>query len=277
MLKNGNQSIPKHALKCKVSVFYMLKTKKGVSGHIEMIISFLIFLAFVSFLLFFVNPIEKNKETTHYLDIAEQEIIENVTANLTVFSVTVDETTLLSIGNCFCFPYSAPYKVIARDENGNPASAMTILASSKICVKPTVKSDGVTKNKFYKLYFSDEITTESVGACTGIPPASGGADIDLTSAQYQLGVLNEYKKASNKSLYMLNWSYNTKYKDLRDNSLKLNTDLNIFVKDMKAEYLVYGKIKEPKASNVMAKDIPIEVINDKGEIIPAIMNIQVWE
>ncbi len=250
-------------------------SKKGVSGHIEVIISFLIFLAFVSFLLFFVNPIEKNKETAHYLEIAENAITERIKGNLSEFSITLNVAP--AAAGCACFDYNnPPYKIshmagndiVIKTKDGIITPGAKI--GNKICFEPVVV--GVAGERFYRLYFSEEFEGAAGALCGATPPVVSY----LSSSDYTLGVYNAYEKISNKSLYSLNEDYKNDYTTLR-NTLNLNADFNIFVKDMKNDYLAYGKIREPKGSNIMAKETPIEIINETGGVIPAIMNIQVWE
>ncbi|OGJ20911.1 hypothetical protein A3K73_07405 [Candidatus Pacearchaeota archaeon RBG_13_36_9] len=252
-----------------------MHSKKGLSGHIEVIISFLIFLAFVSFLLFFVNPIEKNKETTHYLEMTENAITEYLKANLSEFSITLVNPPGGAAAECRCFNYNNPPEKI-----GNLLQANDIIVKTKDgIITPGAKNanqicfETVGVEKFYRLYFSEEFDGAAPGAlCAGVLP--------MPASDYTLGVYNEYEKVSNNSLSALENDYDASYAsyiNLRDNTLKLNADFNIFVKNMRNEYLAYSKIKEPKGNNIMAKDISIEIINNTGGIIPAIMNIQVWE
>jgi hypothetical protein len=235
----------------------MIKTKKGVSGHIELIISFLIFITFVAFLLIFVNPIKKTNTNTHYIDMTESAIMENITTNLTTFSVVLPS----SASQCFCIPYNLPRpdaKLIVKDEEGNFISATSALAN--ICIG--------AGNRFHKVYFSEEFAESGV-ACDPLTNT-------LAAGTYNLGVLNDYKKVSNKSLYSLNNSYNEDYGKLKT-ELAITWDFNIIVNStLNGEYLVYGKTQEPKNSEVMAREIPIEVINESGGFIPAIMSLQVW-
>ncbi len=249
--------------------------KRGSSGHIEVIISFTIFIAFVVFLLVFTNPIERTKENKHYIEITEDAIMERLLVDLTAFSITVEPAVISTITNCFCFDYQIPEKVVGKDEDGIKTSAGTFFgATDYVCVKPTKTTTGTNK-KHYKIYFSSEFA-EAPGVCVG-PIGSGGGDYILSSGDYTLGVRNEYKKVSKAQLLWLNNSYNTNYHNLRATTLNLKNNFNIFVRTIDGEYIVYGKIKEPKEINVIAKEIPIEILDDQGTITPAVINLQVWE
>ncbi len=245
--------------------------KKGVSEHIEVIISFTIFLTFVVFLLIFVNPIEKTKEKTQYLDITEKTIMQELQTDLTTFSITIEPTIISGITSCFCFDYPTPEKVTAKDEENINTNAGTF--GNTICVNPTQTTAGANK-KHYKLSFSTEFT-ENPGTCTG-PITTGGTDTTLNPGDYTLGVRNEYKKISKTQLISLNNSYNTNYQNLRSN-LALKNNFNIIIKTTEGEQIAYGKIKEPKETDIIAKEIPIEILDSEGTITPAIMNLQVWE
>jgi hypothetical protein len=246
-----------------------MRGRKGASGHIEVIISFTIFLAFVTFLLIFVNPIEKTKETNHYIDITEKTLMENIETDLTSFSITIEPAVISSVTGCFCFDYPVPDKVAAEDEDGIKTNAGTF-PGNYVCVNPAQTAGGSNK-KHYKIHFSPEFA-ESTGGCTG-----PGGDFILGSSDYALGVRNEYKKVSKSQLLWINTSYNSNYHNLRATELNLKNNFNIVVKSLDGENLVYGKIKEPKEINIMAKEIPIEILDEHGRITPAIINLQVWE
>lgn len=236
--------------------------KKGASGHIEIIISFLIFITFVVFLLVFINPIEKTKDNKHYFELTEKAIMDYLKANLTTFSVKFISEAHTS--GCVCIDYTPPANAIGKDEEYSRIGANTP-PGDIICMEPE------RGKLFYRMYFSEEFT-EIGGACTN--PNQQNL---ISPGEYTLGVLNEYEKISNKSLYNLAQNYRTDYENLRTNILKLNNYFNIQVRTTDGLLLAYGKIKEPKDEDIIARDIPIEVINEDGDIIPAIMNIQVWE
>jgi len=242
-----------------------MHSKKGAAGHIEIIISFLIFIAFVVFLLVFINPIEKTKDNKHYFEITEKAIMEYLKANLTTFSVNFEPEVLLQPDRCVCIDYDYPAnnKVVGKDDVYNRVPAIT--TGDYLCIELIIPK------KFYRLYFSEEFTEET-GACEGTSHYNV-----LSEDLYTLGVLNKYEKISNKSLYSLNQAYDTNYENLRTNILNLNNYFNIEVRTTDGVLLAYGKIQEPKEENIIARDIPIEVINENGDTMPAIMNLQVWE
>ncbi|GEM_PF-3600490 len=265
-------------------------SKKGVSGHIEVIISFLIFLAFVSFLLFFVNPIEENKETTHYLEATEQAIIEYVEANVTSFSVTIlNDALLQQLGGvaggreCFCFPYDtnsfpAAYRLAPINEGGSRAKSKIFPAASKICIRPTMDA-ALKRDKFYRLRFSDEIV-EDDAICTGLQDPLG-KDMNLAANEYRLGVRNEYMLVSDNNITILQAAYGppgggVSYDNLKTSLGLQDVDFNLVINKMDGTNIVNLKAKEPPKANIMAKNIPIEIIDNTGGITPAIMNIQVW-
>jgi hypothetical protein len=231
--------------------------KKGISGHIELILSFLIFITFVVFLLIFVNPIKKTNTTTYYLDLTESAIMDNIKTNLTTFSVTLPSNALA----CFCIPYPSPgadKKLIVKNDKGEIVTATYI--GGNICINGG--------NRFHKIYFSEEFEE--------VPVACDPATNTLAEGTYTIGVLNEYDKVSGKALSNLNEDYNDDYANLKIN-LAIPGDFNIIVNlTDNGEYLAYGKTQEPKNAEIMAREIPIEIINSTGGFIPAVMNLQAW-
>lgn len=231
----------------------MLQTKKG-QKHLDVILSFVIFILFVVFLLIFFNPIKEYSKSTTYLDMTEKKILEYVSTNLTVVSLTFVNPP--ASGNCFYITLSLPNKVIIKDEN----SAMTNANKNgdRIYFQTTTK-------RFYKIYSSNELNESSVG---------GAACQELAESNYTIGVTNFYKKVSYSKLIGLNGSYSSNYTQLKQ-ALGLENDFNIAVKS-DSGYLFKAEKFKPKATDIMAKDIPIQILNENASLIPAIMNIQTW-
>ncbi len=235
----------------------MIKIKKGI-GHVEVIISFLIFISFVMFLLIFFNPIKSFSKNTSYLDIAEAKILEYASTDLTVSSLKLDSMPAPGMGICFYLDFSLPEKIIVKDESSviTPATR----TAGEIYFEHTWK-------KFYKIYSSDELEEKTINT-------AGCQKLD--ESNYTRGVTNVYKKAAYSNLAILNNSYNNNYDQLKKD-LNLKADFNIVVKDTSGNVIFKGENYKPEAIEVMARDIPIEILDKDANLIPAIMNLQVWD
>jgi len=65
--------------------------KRGIS-HIEVILSFVIFVGFLTFALFFFNPLDSSRVLDSSLFYAFDEISDNVSIKLESYSVTINNT-----------------------------------------------------------------------------------------------------------------------------------------------------------------------------------------
>ena len=69
----------------------LAKPKRAVSGHIEMIIAFMLFIVFVMFLLVFIKPYERNTLSESVLNGLHKNFEDNVSVNLTSVFVKVND------------------------------------------------------------------------------------------------------------------------------------------------------------------------------------------
>lgn len=234
----------------------MMKTKKGVS-HVEMMISFAIFISFVVFILVVFKPLKIFSESS--LDVAEARIIDYVSTNLTVSSLILNSTfsATATPGECFYLNFSLPNTIIMKDENSD------IISASKI---GKAVYFGYS-DRFYKIYSSEELEEKSldISSCQ-----------NLEEENYMIGVTRAYRKISYSKLEDFFQKYNNydNYQQLKQ-TLGLTNDFNIFVKS-DSEVIFKGEKYKPRTIEIIAKDISIEILDENASLNPAIMNIQVW-
>ena len=70
-----------------------LSLGKKAQGHVEMILSAVIFIGFILFILVFLNPFTRTKDTSFIMDNMEREILNNITASVGKLSVIVNTTS----------------------------------------------------------------------------------------------------------------------------------------------------------------------------------------
>lgn len=238
----------------------MIKTKKGAAAHMEIILSFVIFLVFVVFVLVFFNPLKKYPALTTNLDTTESIILDVVSINLTTVSLNLNMSAAIPAaatpGDCFSLVLPLPNKIIAKDENLNAVNARNN--------DPLIDFE-FSGQKFYKIYSSNELVEDiPVGACSLLP-----------ASDYSLGVQKIEKKISYSKLAKFNDDYTNDYEQLKMD-LNLTNEFNVAVK-IGSEYLFKAEKYKPKSIEIMAKDVPIEILDENASIIYGIMNIQVWE
>ena len=86
----------------------MLLNSKRSQGHIEVIISFVIFIGFLLFVFIFLNPFARTKEPSYIMDNIQKAIINNITDEVGKLRIIVNQTTdcynsskVLNYGNKF--------------------------------------------------------------------------------------------------------------------------------------------------------------------------------
>ena len=228
------------------------KGKKAM-GHVEMIISFVIFVSIITFLLIMFRPmIVFTKTTSASLDISESQILENISIKLTVQSINISNEVL--DGNCVSLakPEAIQDKIIMRNSTYN---------------RINVKSDGTSikfekSGNFYRIYSSEEFAESNYNP------------VECLSQNYDLGVVKTYYKVSETYLNSLFGNYTADYQTLKT-QLGLKNDFNLILRDNGGE-LSRAEIYKPSGIEIMARDVLIEILDKDGNVKSVILNIQVW-
>jgi len=212
------------------------KSNSKAQGHVEIILSFIIFISFLLFLMVFMNPFAKSKQDINYFDNARDSIIKNITLKVNRISIIENETNgcyniTLQLKN----KYGNNYREVAQ------------------C------------NRRYHIYFSDFFV-----------PGSPNENKKCGPKNYTLGAYSKEKIIAYEKIVELNQSYNANYKnlkkhlgisrdflfkikDMQGNELGLSVDRQV-----------------SRTQNVNAKEIPIRVIDSNGEFYECILNIMIW-
>jgi len=232
------------------------RDKKGAE-HVETIISFVIFLSLIIFILVVFKPLTLfSKLGSSNLDITESEILKNISMELSVYSVKISAVD--SEKDCFSIKNKTDDdRLIMRNESGEKIN------SGK-------QGDVINFEKngdFYRIYLSEEFDVGSPPGCLG--------GIEEGEGKYTLGVLKTYDVVSNYSLNNLFKTYDENYPGLKE-ELGIKNEFNIVVRNKTSEILKTTKAYRPVGIEVMAKDIPIEILDKDGNLNPVTLNIQVW-
>lgn len=231
------------------------KGKKAM-GHVEMIISFVIFVSIITFLLVLFRPmVVFTKTTSASLDITESQILDSVSVELIVQSVKISNE--ISDGNCVSLdkPEAINNRVIVRNSAYERINAKTDVTGSLINFQKS--------GDFYRIYSSAEFVESSYSLTGCNPPQS-----------YNLSVVKTYYKVSETYLNSLFGNYAADYQTLKT-QLGLKNDFNLILRDNENE-LLRAEIYKPSGIEVMARDVLIEILDKDGNIKSAILNIQVW-
>ncbi len=233
--------------------------KKGAT-HVEMIISFAIFISFIIFILLIFSPLKIFSRNPTSLEISKARILEEVSTNLSVFSLTINLSAYDISANCFEADFNSSLihgQLIMRDESENLINAT--IGTDKLYFE----NSGI----FYRIYFSEELE-ERVQDTTNCE--------FLSDENYTLGVERIYKKVSLTKLTQFFEDYKN-YEQFRD-GLGLKNNFNVFILNSSRGVIdgFKAEISKPEAVEVIAAEFPIEILDENLTLTPSIMNIQVW-
>jgi len=232
-----------------------LFSRKRSQGHIEAILSFVIFLTFVIMLFIFLNPIKQ--QVTDYSDVdkTQEKIIENVSISFQYAPLLFDKNVP---GNCFSLlnPFNLASNVLVTDSEDK-----IIEASNENGVLYINKS-----GKFYNLYFSNEFNKKTISnSCHAV------------SADYTFGALNNESRILYENLDLLDKTYVANYVSLK-NHLKLENDFSFVVYNLSHYALLNGSlgVHKPLLREVVSRQIPLTAINKSASNVDIILQVMTW-
>tara|TARA_Y100000034_G_C6817703_1_gene368024 strand:- start:153 stop:809 length:657 start_codon:yes stop_codon:yes gene_type:complete len=218
----------------------MFFNKKGV-GHIEIIMAFVLFIGFIGFAFYFLNPFQSDRTLHSSLDYAFDEIVENVSITLESYSVvfpTGCSDTTVEIDS----EISGNYLGGTRDGN-------------KFC--------GFGSENFITILISEEFP-QNTGSCQ---PPSAFCSIISSSENKQI--------ISKKKILDLNESYYSDYSLLKkDFNLPGRIDFGFSLIFDDGSFVVAEK-EIPSNLEVVAKKDRIEVVTEEG-ILFADLIVKIW-
>jgi hypothetical protein len=155
--------------------------KKKSQGHVEMIISFLLFITFIVLFLIFLNPFQKKPDSTQVFDLLEKGILKEISVKVGILSIVVNDTN-----SC--------YELNFKDYNINPLAhyievkdddrKYSIYFSSSFERDHSTKKSCEPKNYKTGLYFEEEMISYE--------KALEFKDIDYNNFKKSLGINNDF-------------------------------------------------------------------------------------
>lgn len=252
-------------LKCKrsnsrpdiVNLKKRYSMSKRSQGHVEMIISFVIFISFIIFLIIVFKPARIAAADTSALDITESKILKYFSTNLTVSSITLNSSFSTAVGSCIYTEFPLSSSIIIKSEDTSIVNAKR-------------ENDNIyfeyNGQRFYRIYSSIELEEKNIdiSSCQ-----------KLNGGNYTIGVTKVQEKTSFSKLIKFNYSYYNDYSNLKKN-LSLINDFTFVIRDSSGN-IFEGNRYKPSGLNIIAKDIPIEILDSNASLTQAILNLQVWD
>ena len=230
--------------------------KRGVS-HIEIVISVVLFLAFVGLALFFFSPGDTDRLVDTTLIYAFDEVISRASEDIESYSVILECSSgcedVVGISITGVDPL---LKVSAVNGEG-----VNLPAERTSVDLVSVQRDG---NTFFSIMFGENFLINSGGS---------GADLPV----YTLGASDSKKIISKEKIEELVVEYNTNYLSLKKDEFNLPDRI-----DFEFELDVFGLNIKPterekfSGGEVFGKTERVEVINENGETSFGDLTIRVW-
>lgn len=229
-----------------------IKNKKAAT-HIEMVLSFVIFIGFVIFILAVFNPFQfTSKETSNIENIARK-IQENLSVNVDFLTLKLTSPS----PDCFYVPYSLNNVVVKNMEKRKK------IAES---AESEIRIEGDSSDDFFYIYSSKIFLQDSLSGCVLLPENS-----------YSLGLLQNQGMIFNGSLLGFKNEYETNYLKLKNNlEIPASDDFLVKVLDMQGDVKMDVKMDKPSSIKISAKDTPVQLIYKNGTINYALMHIEIW-
>ena len=219
----------------------LIPNSKRSQGHIEMMLSFILFITAILFIFFYINPFSKTADKSNELEQIQNKIMQSISEKAGRLSVVSYS------GNCYNF-----------NELEYP--------SVNYVEFPESSSGGIDK---YTIYFSNKFPSK----------INTHKDNPIGCTSYKLGVFSNETIILYDLLKDLATGCNTDagYKDTKKN-LGISLDFTLNITDMSRVPLAdlnFAK-RIPAGVEVQSEEFPIKIVNSNGATVDAIFNIKVW-
>lgn len=237
------------------------KDKRAVS-HIEMAISFAMFVMFVFFLLFYLKPTRSQNISEVMMDAVANGLEKNGTVQLIEIPLTLKAAVAEN-----CFTLENPYEA-------SSINYMFVRDEDEKALKFSFSGDDINIEKsreFYYLFFSEDGEFESMGLPS--PPC-----MVLNEGDYEYAAAKTYKLFSLPRLEAIKQRYDYNYLKLKEDfNYPPNYDFAIKITLLATQQSILSmESNKPEKVEVIAREMPIEILQRDGSILRAIVNIQVW-
>ena len=237
---------------------------KKTQGHIEVILSFTIFIGFLMAIFYFLSPISTNRISYSSLDRVEEKLLQNLSIEYKEVSLIIKDPRDIG-GDCFSVNNSVGFSenTIIKDEDGNIAKSSTSNSEKKI----TVENKNST---IYHIYSSS-----SANEFNDYPIKNGCLKLDESNYSFSAPITNRLVLFEN--LEAMDKAYPENYDNIKAN-LSLEDDFEFIVYNMTRGILMNDTVSvhKIKLSSVLSRDILLRSIDKNASSGGLILNLRVW-
>ena len=236
------------------------KNRKG--SHVGVVLSFIIFITFLIFLYpLLIKPlIETNKGSQYLLDDLEANINQEVSAELTISSIEVNEginQNCIELQN-FINATEINSNIIVKNHRG-------LIQQGDVSGNSLIINRNDNNDVFFKVSYSNEfkVLNDITSNCKLIQ-----------ENDYKIGLIRTEKYVFETKIINLTKEYESNYESLKKRlELPARNEFDFsFIYDDKTSI---GTKKEVSTS-IYAEEIPVQYVNKKGDILLGDLNIRVW-
>ena len=246
-----------------------LKMYNKNGSHVGFVISFVLFVTFIVFMYLLLNSrLDFGQNKQNSLEYVKSEIIERVSENLTITSLSTNKTVFSE--NCFFFTdfiskTSAGNRLMVQNDSGNIFIAYT----SQDLTDLYINRDG-SGSDFFRIYSSEDFPATANYSGTPSPCVNFSE-----GAGYTIGLSKEEDYIfESKVLELLN-NYTTDYEALKK-------DIKISSSDEFGFVLTYNngtQVKTPEINatiNIYSERVPIQYIKTDSKRETGFIDVLVW-
>lgn len=236
-----------------------LINKKG-SAHFEMIISFLFFTGFVFFLFLVLQPEDNKVLPSFAIDGLYNSFKENVSTNLSIAFLRVNYDGLDA---CFRVNVSKDKSIFSYPFKTGAARVFG-LNDNEIASHFDGSNLHIMKDStFLKVMFSPELNTTPYINCPSF------------LNDYEFGSIVERQVFSNNALVEMGSRYISDYNNLK-RDLRVSDSLDFAVISESSSFDMRPSGGIPASTNVVTKDVVVEVIYEDGTLVNDRFSFRVW-
>ncbi len=237
--------------------------KKGAI-NLEIIIAATIFIFSVALIIYYINFSMKSEIQDPFLDILESGIRKEAEINF--------NTILLHLAdNSACFNVSLHSDITQDQENLLILEDKELVAFNLDNGLLLINNTDTSKdNHTYYIYeFPKNITNNirfEAELCNSL----------IKGADYNYSISYQDKIFTNKTLSDLKSNYTINYNGLKSDFGIDNRDFEIIIKNETKQLFNMTRKKPAQPREVRAKELPIKIIYENGNIMDALMNMRIW-
>ena len=254
-----------------------MKSKKAV-GHVEVILSFVIFIGFLMFLFFIFNPFDLISNNS-LVDSVFLNMKEELRTKVSSVSISLSDSVISTFDKlCFEITDAKDFleetnckdniQIIVRDKNNYLRDVYINAPSTTPKIQIELKNAG--EDKFYTILCSEDFNEANT-------PLTGCQDIGEEGTDYDLGIINEREVWSEKKLTAFKITYEEDYPSLKKKIVPEGSDFGfkLWALDNSDTLLLEAGVP-PSGTRVDAKTIPIDVLEEDGLIKKRTITIISW-